>query len=103
MAVQHSADMRLAPAAAAAIREEVCRLDPEAEVYLFGSRTDDRAKGGDIDLLVVSDRLSWAAQLRLRVAILDRIGWQQLDLLVRRRDQADDPLAAIARETGLRL
>ncbi|MFZ5495704.1 MAG: nucleotidyltransferase domain-containing protein [Verrucomicrobiota bacterium] len=95
--------MRLPPAAAAAIREEVCRVDPAAEVYLFGSRVNDQARGGDIDLLVVSDRLSFAEQLRLRLAILDRIGWQQLDLLVRRRAQLDEPLAALAVDTGLKL
>jgi hypothetical protein len=41
--------------------------------------------------------------LRLRIRILDRIGWQQLDLAVRRRDQVDEPLAAMAQETGVRL
>jgi hypothetical protein len=36
----------------------------------------------------------------LRTQILDRIGWQQLDLVVRRRDQVNEPLAAMALETG---
>jgi hypothetical protein len=39
----------------------------------------------------------------VRTGILDRIGWQQLDLVVRRRDQLDEPLAAIAQETGVKL
>lgn len=95
--------MRLDADTLKTIREEVRRLDAVAEIYLFGSRADDAAKGGDIDLLVVTDRLDFRGELRLRTRILDRIGWQQLDLLVRRRDQLDEPLAALARETGIRL
>jgi predicted nucleotidyltransferase len=95
--------MRLAESEIAAIREEIGRLDPRAEIYLFGSRVDDTARGGDVDLLVISDALGFRDVLRLRSGILDRIGWQQLDLIVRRRDQLDDPLAAMAQETGIRL
>ena len=95
--------MRLGANEAEAVREEIRRLDPAAEIYLYGSRANDLAKGGDIDLLVVSDRLGFRDVLRLRTRILDRIGWQQLDLLVRRRDQLDEPLAALAAETGIRL
>ena len=95
--------MRLSPQAIKTIREEVQRADPFAAVYLFGSRTDDAARGGDIDLLVVSDRLGFRDTLRLRMTILDRIGWQQLDLVVRRRDELDEPLAVVARETGVKL
>ena len=79
--------MRLAASEIESIREEVRRADSAAEVYLFGSRTDDLARGGDIDLMVVSDTLGFRDVLRLRTAILDRIGWQQLDLVTRRRDQ----------------
>ena len=95
--------MRLAPPVVAAIREEIRRADPAAEVWLYGSRVDDQARGGDIDLLVVSDRLDFSAQLRLRLALLDRIGWQQLDLVVRRPAEVDDPFAALARARGVRL
>jgi uncharacterized protein len=95
--------MRLTASEVSAIREETGRLDPEAEVYLYGSRVDDAARGGDVDLLVISETLGFRDVLRLRRRILDRIGWQQLDLLVRRRDQVNEPLAEIARETGVKL
>jgi predicted nucleotidyltransferase len=78
-------------------------LDPDAELYLYGSRVDDTARGGDIYLLVVSDTLGLRDLLRLRMRILDRIGWQQLDLLIRRRAQLDGPFAAMAKESGVRL
>jgi predicted nucleotidyltransferase len=50
--------MRLTASEIAAIREEVGRLDPKAEVYLYGSRVDDTARGGDVDLLVISETLN---------------------------------------------
>jgi predicted nucleotidyltransferase len=95
--------MRLEPEQAQAIRQEIHQADPAAEVYLYGSRTDDSARGGDIDLLVVSDKLGFRELLHLRTAILDRIGWQQLDLVVRRPDQLTEPLAVVARQTGIKL
>lgn len=95
--------MRLGANEVNAIREEIQQVDPMAEIYLYGSRADDSAKGGDIDLLVVSDRLGFRDLLRLRRRILDRIGWQQLDLLVARRDQLNEPMTALALETGTRL
>jgi uncharacterized protein len=98
-----SAGMRLTASEVTAIREEIVKLDPCAEVYLYGSRVDDSARGGDIDLMVVSETLGFREVLRLRTRILDRIGWQQLDVLVRRKDQLNEPLAAIAQETGIKL
>jgi hypothetical protein len=64
---------------------------------------DDAGRGGDIDLLVVSEVMGFRELLRLRAAILDRIGWQQLDLNLRRRDELNEPLAAIAVQTGVKL
>jgi predicted nucleotidyltransferase len=95
--------MRLEASEVEVIRQEVCRLDRAAEIYLFGSRTDDSAKGGDIDLLVVSDSLCFRDLLVLRRQILDRIGWQRLDLLIRRRDELSEPMAEIAISTGVKL
>ena len=95
--------MRLTPDVVEAIRDAVQAADSAAEVYLHGSRLGDAARGGDIDLLVVSDALNLREILRLRRTILDRIGWQQLDLTVRRRDQLDEPFAADCLSRRLKL
>jgi predicted nucleotidyltransferase len=95
--------MRLAEHEIQAIREEILTVDPDAEIFLHGSRIDDARQGGDIDLVVVTDRIDLRGLLRIRRCILDRIGWQRLDLTIRRRDQVDEPLAASARVEGVRL
>ena len=47
--------MRLTPPQIDAIIQTVSRLTGgTAEVFLFGSRLDDRARGGDIDLLILT-------------------------------------------------
>jgi len=95
--------MRLNPSQTDVILKAVRRQDPAAEIILFGSRANDRAKGGDIDLLVVSDHIGLHQEWLIRRDILDEIGWQKLDLIVRRHDQLDSPIASIAMETGIPL
>jgi predicted nucleotidyltransferase len=93
--------MRLGANEAKAVGEEVRRLDPVAEIYLYGSRADDSAKGGDIDLWVRSSRISYRDTLRLLTRIKDRIGWQKIDLTINAGE--DDVLAQLVAEMGVRL
>ena len=85
------------------IRDEIRRFDPAAEIYLFGSRADDNARGGDIDVLAVSKNAGLRDLLRMRRAIIDRIGWQQLDLILRRPEDLEEPFIAQAVRTGIKL
>jgi predicted nucleotidyltransferase len=95
--------MRLSTLQQSAIKETVRRQDPAARVILFGSRANDHSKGGDIDLLILSDHIGFHQEWEIRRDILDQIGWQKLDLIVRRNDQTDSAIVGIAIETGIAL
>jgi len=49
--------MRLSIFEQEAIKNAVAQGDKEAKVYLFGSRVDDTKRGGDIDILILSQVL----------------------------------------------
>jgi predicted nucleotidyltransferase len=95
--------MRLTPNQKSTIITAVGKQDPQARIILFGSRANDRAKGGDIDLLIISDHVGLHQEWEIRRDILDEIGWQKLDLIVRRSDQLNSAIADIAMETGIPL
>lgn len=56
--------------------------DPDARVWLFGSRADDGKKGGDIDVGVLSEKIGVMGEIGIRQAICDEIGEQRIDLVV---------------------
>jgi uncharacterized protein len=53
------------------------------QVFLFGSRTDDRRKGGDIDLLIKADKelMTYKARLLFLVDLKLEIGDQKIDVV----------------------
>jgi predicted nucleotidyltransferase len=95
--------MRLTQQERKVICDSINRVDPEARILLFGSRVDDQARGGDIDLLVLSDRLGFDDLWPIRREILDRIGWQKLDLIIENERVGLSAIARVAMETGERL
>lgn len=50
--------MRLQSHETEVIKRTVRDFDKNAQIYLFGSRVDDSKKGGDIDLLIMSKKLT---------------------------------------------
>jgi len=67
-----------------AIVEAVKAADPDAKVWLFGSRADDGKKGGDIDIGVLSETIDVMGEIGIRQAICDKIGEQRIDIVVSR-------------------
>lgn len=93
--------MRLKESEQAAILSTVKCLDNNARVYLFGSRVDDSKKGGDIDLLVMSDRLTSDNKRAIKMKLYELIGEQKIDIVLAADDS--DPFVKLALETGVEL
>ena len=74
--------MRLDEAERQAILGAIGTQDPQADVFLFGSRVDDARRGGDIDLLVLSQRIDLMAKLDILGDLHRRLGERRIDLLV---------------------
>jgi len=74
--------MRLSPRQVRDIRKPILEYDPQASILLFGSRTDDAAKGGDIDVLCLSKKIDRHKRRRIRREISDRMDGQRVDLIV---------------------
>lgn len=99
--------MRLTPEQVRAIKEEAARLfGPDVEVRLFGSRTNDALRGGDIDLLVITPepisererkRVHFVARMQMR------LGDQPIDVLVLDPEVKPSPVHESALATGVPL
>ena len=74
--------MRLKPEIKKYTQDTSSILFPDAEVYLFGSRTNEKSRGGDIDLLILSDSKIEKSKIRnFRIGFIKKYGWQKLDLV----------------------
>ena len=74
--------MRITSKQRKAIKHTIHNLDPQALIYLFGSRVDDNKKGGDIDLLVLSQQLDFKKQRKIKIKLYELIGEQKIDLII---------------------
>lgn len=99
--------MRLSQKQIAAIRTSVNEVFGwGAQVWLFGSRVDDRKRGGDIDLLIRPAETHITPSLADKVRFLNKlerlIGERKVDVVV---EAANDPrpIVRVAHETGVLL
>ncbi len=57
-------------------------MDNKAKVYLFGSRVDDTKKGGDIDLLIISDKLEFGDKYKIYSKITHTLQDRKIDIII---------------------
>lgn len=99
--------MRISEQTRTTIRTTVQELfGAHATVLLFGSRVDDSAKGGDIDLLIHSDRPVEKARsksLQLVARLQMRLGDQPIDALIVDPTTHQQPIHKAALATGVPL
>jgi len=91
-------------------RETIKRIakdfDPGAKVFLFGSRTDDSAKGGDIDLLIFTERKTLSDKLKLKIKLKEKLGDGKIDIVLTDNNTAaekQDPFISMITEKAMPL
>ena len=72
--------MRLSQEYIQVFKQATLLQDEKAKLYLFGSRTDDTKRGGDIDLLIISNKIGFDGEFAIRRYIFDRIEEQKIDI-----------------------
>ena len=80
---------------------------PGTRLILFGSRTNDALRGGDIDLCVESGPEAWSILVRLRQAfearLLKRLGERRIDIVLRRQGDPERPIDQEIDRKGIQL
>ncbi len=76
--------MRVTQKEISAIKNNILSFDHEAKIYLFGSRVNDTEKGGDIDILVISDKIGFIEKIKIRTGIFKEIDEQKMDIVVKK-------------------
>lgn len=85
------------------LKKEILAVLPDAAVYLFGSRADDNKKGGDIDIMILSDRkIGWREKAVIKWRYFEKFGEQKLDI-ISSTFKAEDTFKQIALHEGIRL
>lgn len=99
--------MRLTPQQKLAIRTaSIDAFDADVGVWLFGSRTDDNKRGGDIDLLVQpgsagTDQL-FTRKIQFLTKLERELGERKVDVVIATPHDTR-PIVAIARATGIKI
>ena len=74
--------MRLSKEEVENIKSSVTSVDPNAKTYLFGSRTDVSKRGGDIDLLIISGKITKKELSKIRWDFFEEFGEQKIDIVI---------------------
>ena len=81
--------MRISEIEKTTIVNAILEKDRNAQIFLFGSRTDDFKKGGDIDILVQSDEIGLLEIIKIKSTIFKNIPEQKIDLLISKSNETN--------------
>jgi predicted nucleotidyltransferase len=74
--------MRLNPEIANYLKQIIQEKIPGSTIYLFGSRVDEKARGGDIDLMILTNEPADRRIFRkIRMEFFKKYGWRKIDLV----------------------
>jgi predicted nucleotidyltransferase len=85
------------------IKTAVKNFDKNARVFIFGSRANPELKGGDIDILIISDSIDWKVRRKIKVELIKKIGDRKIDLIVANKKNLEDPFIKLAMEEGVEI
>jgi predicted nucleotidyltransferase len=99
--------MRLSASQIEIIKTTVTRvLGIPYRIWLFGSRVDDKKRGGDIDLFIETDSIiSNRAETICKVygALIMKLGDRKIDVIIKDANTENEPIFDTAKYTGIML
>lgn len=95
--------MRISPEQVDFLKKEILSFLPNAVVYLFGSRVDDQKKGGDIDIMVLSNRkIGWKEKAKMKWRYYEEFGEQRIDIVSATFDEKS-PFKELVLQQGIKI
>ena len=79
--------MRISETEKKIICNAITQQDSNAQIFLFGSRTDDTKKGGDIDILIQSEKIDLMEIIKIKANIFTTLPEQKIDLIIQRQNE----------------
>ena len=77
--------MRLTDQEKESIVNSIKSIDKDAEVYLFGSRVNDSERGGDIDILILSEYIEKKNLIDIEESIFNQLDEQKIDFVLSKK------------------
>ncbi|MCH8538857.1 MAG: nucleotidyltransferase domain-containing protein [Alkalimonas sp.] len=100
--------MRLSSQQQTVIKQTLAKhFGESSEIRLFGSRLDDNARGGDIDVYIEPELTAVDeiidAKLNALVELHQQLGEQKIDLVINRKSGLVLPIYQVAKQQGVLL
>ena len=74
--------MRLSEKEVLFIKNIIKVKDPQARIFLYGSRIDDNLKGGDIDIFIISEVMGFSDKIDILIELEKKLGDRRIDLSI---------------------